>query len=133
MAQSLTPSRFAVLIVEDDALVRAEAVDLCAEAGFTTYEARNADQAIRQLESHSDIRVLFTDIEMPGTMDGLRLAHGVQDRWPPVSIIVTSGRITVGKDDMPEKGLFFAKPYPPEAILRTLHDIAGRLGDEAGG
>ena len=132
MAQFLDPSRFAVLVVEDDALVRAEAVDLCEEAGFTTYEARNADQAIRQLERHADICVLFTDIEMPGTMDGLALARGGQERSPPIFSIVTSGRVIVGKADMPERGLFIPKPYPPETVLRTLHDIAAHLADDAG-
>ncbi len=70
MGQSFHPGSIAVLVVEDDALLRAEAVDLCMEAGFRTYEARNADQAIRILEQHSEIRVLFTDIEMEGSMDG---------------------------------------------------------------
>ncbi|ALN75687.1 response regulator [Aureimonas sp. AU20] len=127
MTQSLDPARYAVLIVEDDALVRAEAVDLCEEAGFTAYEARNADQAIRLLERHSDIRVLFTDVEMPGTMDGLKLARGVRDRWPPVAIIMTSGRIKVEASDMPENGLFFAKPYPPKGIIKALNEIATQL------
>ncbi|WP_062120984.1 response regulator [Aureimonas sp. AU40] len=127
MAQSFDPARYAVLIVEDDALVRAEAVDLCEEAGFTAYEARNADQAIRLLERHSNIRVLFTDVEMPGTMDGLKLARAVRDRWPPVAIIMTSGRIKVEASDMPENGLFFAKPYPPKGIIKALNEIATQL------
>ncbi|WP_294642484.1 response regulator [uncultured Aureimonas sp.] len=127
MAQSFNPARYAVLVVEDDALVRAEAVDLCEEAGFTVYEARNADQAIRHLERHSDIRVLFTDVEMPGTMDGLKLARAVRDRWPPVTIMVTSGRVKVGKEDLPENGLFFAKPYPPDEIIKALNGIAAQI------
>lgn len=127
MGQSFNPNRYAVLVVEDDALLRAEAVDLCEEAGFTTYEAKNADQAIRMLERHSDIRVLFTDVEMPGTMDGLKLAHAVRDRWPPVTIMVTSGRIAVGKDQMPENGLFFAKPYLAKGIIKALNDIAAQI------
>ena len=127
MAQSFDPARYAVLVVEDDAIVRAEAIDLCEEAGFSTYEAKNADQAIRMLERHFDIRVLFTDVEMPGTMDGLKLAHAVRDRWPPVTIMVTSGRVKVGKEDMPENGLFFAKPYPPRGIIHALNDIAKQI------
>lgn len=127
MGQSFHLSSFAVLVVEDDALLRAEAVDLCIEAGFTTYEARNADQAIHLLERHSDIRVLFTDIEMEGTMDGLKLAHAVRERWPPVSILVTSGRRKVTKEDLPENGLFFAKPYPPDDIVKALNGIAAQI------
>ncbi len=127
MGQSFHPDSVAVLVVEDDALLRAEAVDLCIEAGFSTYEARNADQAIRILERHSEIRVLFTDIEMEGSMDGLRLAHAVRERWPPVSIMITSGRRKVTAEDLPENGLFFAKPYPPDEIVRSLNRIAGRI------
>ncbi len=127
MGQSLHPNSLAVLVVEDDALLRAEAVDLCVEAGFSTYEARNADQAIRILERHPEIRVLFTDIEMEGSMDGLRLAHAVRERWPPVSIMVTSGRRNVKREDLPENGLFFAKPYPPDDIVKALNDIAARI------
>jgi CheY-like chemotaxis protein len=127
MAQSFDPARYAVLVVEDDALVRAEAFDLCEEAGFTVYEAKNADQAIRQLELHSEIRVLFTDVEMPGTMDGLKLARAVRDRWPPVTIMVTSGRTKVTKEDMPENGLFFSKPYPPDAIINALNGISAQI------
>ncbi len=127
MGQSFHPNRLAVLVVEDDALLRAEASDLCIEAGFTTYEARNADQAIRLLERHPDIRVLFTDIEMEGSMDGLKLAHAVRERWPPVSIMITSGRRKVTREDLPENGLFFAKPYPPDDIVKALNDIAAQI------
>ncbi|SFL97290.1 response regulator [Methylorubrum salsuginis] len=127
MGQSVHPGSVAVLVVEDDALLRAEAVDLCIEAGFQTYEARDADQAIRLLERHSEIRVLFTDIEMRGQMDGLKLAHAVRERWPPVSIMVTSGRRKVTKKDLPENGLFFAKPYPPDDIVNALNGIAAQI------
>ena len=127
MGQSFHPESIAVLVVEDDALLRAEAVDLCIEAGFRTYEARDADQAIRLLERHFEIRVLFTDIEMRGSMDGLRLAHAVRERWPPVSIMVTSGRRKVTKEDLPENGLFFAKPYPPDDIVKALNGIAAQI------
>ncbi|ARO54012.1 hypothetical protein B2G69_07525 [Methylorubrum zatmanii] len=127
MGQSFHPGSIAVLVVEDDALLRAEAVDLCIEAGFRAYDARDADQAIRLLERHSEIRVLFTDIEMRGTMDGLGLAHAVRERWPPVSIMVTSGRRKVTKEDLPENGLFFAKPYPPDDIVEALNGIAAQI------
>src|ERR1700683_5360591 len=82
----------AILIVEDEALVRLYAVDTVTAAGFDVVEAASADEAIRILESRSDIRVVFTDIQMPGLMDGLKLAQAVRDRWPPIKIIVTSGR-----------------------------------------
>ena len=90
------------------------------EAGFEVIEAANADEAIAILESRRDIRVVFTDIHMPGSMDGLRLAHAVRDRWPPIEIIVTSGRERVGACDLPAGGRFFAKPYDPGVIRDTL-------------
>src|SRR3984957_21229573 len=114
-----TPS---ILIVEDEPLVRLCAVDTVAAAGFDVIEAAGADEAIRILECRSDIRVVFTDIQMPGSMDGLKLAHAVRDRWPPIKIIVTSGRELVTAYDLPEGGLFFAKPYDAAEICKALRE-----------
>lgn len=110
----------AVLIVEDEPLVRLSAVETVESAGFEVIEAANADEAIRILESRSDIRVVFTDLHMPGSMDGLKLAHAVRNRWPPIKIIVTSGRETLAEQDLPAGGRFFAKPYDPGAIKDAL-------------
>jgi CheY-like chemotaxis protein len=110
----------AVLIVEDEPLVRLCAVETVEAAGFTVIEAANADEAIQILESRRDIRVVFTDIHMPGSMDGLKLAHAVRDRWPPIKIIVTSGREKVAEQELPAGGRFFAKPYDPAQIQDTL-------------
>jgi CheY-like chemotaxis protein len=110
----------AVLIVEDEPLVRLCAVETVEGAGFEVIEAANADEAIRILESRSDIRVVFTDLHMPGAMDGLKLAHAVRNRWPPIKIIVTSGRERVAEQDLPSGGRFFAKPYDPAQIQDTL-------------
>lgn len=82
-----------VLIVEDEMLLRMRAVDMVEDAGFTSIEAVDADQAVAILESRSDIALLFTDIQMPGSMDGLRLAHAVHERWPPIKIILVSGQL----------------------------------------
>jgi CheY-like chemotaxis protein len=127
MAQSFDPRSIAVLVVENEPLLLYDAVEMIEEAGFTAYGARNADEAIRTLERHSNIRVLFTDIDMPGSMDGLKLAHAVKDRWPPVTIMVTSGVKKVVDDDLPEHGIFFSKPYPSAKVVGTLNDIAARL------
>ena len=81
----------AVLIVEDEFLLRMDAASSIEDAGFLVYEAENADEAIRMLELHATIRFVFTDVNMPGSMDGLKLAHYVRGRWPPIKIIVTSG------------------------------------------
>ena len=114
----------AILIVEDEALVRLYAVDTVTAAGFDVVEAASADEAIRILESRSDIRAVFTDIQMPGLMDGLKLAQAVRDRWPPIKIIVTSGRELVTEGDLPEGGRFFAKPYDATEICKALREWA---------
>jgi CheY-like chemotaxis protein len=103
----------AVLIVEDEALIRMGAVRMIEDAGFEVIEAANADEAIQILESRSGIRVVFTDIHMPGSMDGLKLAHAVRNRWPPIKIIVTSGRELLTEHDLPDGGRFLSKPYNP--------------------
>jgi CheY-like chemotaxis protein len=114
--------RPAVLIVEDESLVRLGAVRSIEEAGFEVIEAANADEAIRILENRSDIRVVFTDIHMPGSIDGLKLAHAVRNRWPPIKIIVTSGRSQVSEQELPEGGRFFAKPYEATQITDTIRE-----------
>ena len=120
MAMSFDMSLFAVLVVEDDPFIRAEALDLAREAGFIAYEARDADTAIAMLERHPDIRICFTDVEMPGELDGLKLAAAIRRRRPPVQLIVVSGRRKITADQMPEHSVFFPKPYNPDAILQTL-------------
>lgn len=111
MGQSSPLSRPVVLVVEDEPLLRLMALDLVEDAGIEAVGAANADEAISILESRRDIRVVFTDIDMPGSMDGLRLAAAIRDRWPPIRIIVTSGHRKVGTDDLPDEAVFFAKPY----------------------
>lgn len=120
--------RPAVLVVEDEILIRMAIADAIAEAGFTVYEAANADQAIQLLELHDDIGVLFTDIDMPGSMDGLRLAAAVRDRWPPVKIVITSGHVTIKPDELPVEGRFFAKPYNSAKVVGALYDLVRARG-----
>lgn len=127
MSLTFDRRRIAILVVEDEPLLLMDAMDMIEDAGFTVYGAANADEAITIMETHDDIRVLFTDVDMPGSMDGLKLAHAVRDRWPPVSIIVASGHVNVTKEALPENGLFFAKPYPPSSVVRTLNGIADRI------
>jgi two-component system, response regulator PdtaR len=116
-------TRQVVLIVEDEALVRMTAVDMIEEAGFEILEATNADEAILLLEARLDITVVFTDIEMPGSMNGLRLAEAVRGRWPPIKIIATSGRYVVRDGDLPSGGVFLKKPYSPAQISSALRDL----------
>jgi two-component system, response regulator PdtaR len=109
-----------VLIVEDEFLLRADAVEFMESSGFVVYEASNADQAIALLEQHADIRAVFTDIHMPGSMDGLKLAHYVRGRWPPVKLIITSGQARPAVDDMPTGSGFVGKPYE---LAKVAHDL----------
>ena len=117
-------SRPVVLIVEDDTLLRRHAAEMIEEAGFSVLEASNADEAIKLLETRLDIAVMFTDIDMPGSMNGLKLAHAVANRWPPVRIVATSGHFQMRDGDLPAGGLFIAKPYLSHQILSTLRDLA---------
>ena len=110
-------SREVILVVEDEALVRTLLVDVLVDAGFAVLSARNADEAIKILESRADVRVVVTDINMPGSMDGLKLAAAVRDRWPPVRIIITTARQKPESTDMPSESAFIRKPYDPDAML----------------
>ena len=113
----------AVLVVEDELLIRMDIVDCLNEAGFEVLEAANADRAIEILESRDDIRLVFTDVDMPGSMDGLKLAAFVHSRWPPIQLIVASGHIAVLGSDLPPGGRFFKKPYERIEIARAVRDI----------
>jgi CheY-like chemotaxis protein len=114
-----------VLIVEDEFLLRMDAVDMIAAAGFDAIEAANADEAIEILEARPDIAVVFTDIQMPGSMDGLKLARAVRGRWPPIKIVATSGQIEVKAADLPEGGRFLSKPYSPTQVTGVLREMTG--------
>jgi CheY-like chemotaxis protein len=114
-----------VLVVEDELLLRMHAVEMIAAAGFEVVEAGNADQAIEILETRRDITVVFTDIQMPGSMDGLKLARAVRGRWPPIKIVATSGHVNVGEKDLPEGGRFLSKPYSPRQVTGVLRELTG--------
>ena len=109
-----------VLVVEDDALVQLELADWLTELGLIVYTADHAAEAIAVLEAHPEIDRLLTDIRMPGSMDGIRLARYVAGRWPPVRIIVLSGDLNAELSELPPESRFVAKPYVPDALLRAL-------------
>lgn len=114
----------AVLVVEDQPLLLMAAIELVTTEGFTAIEARNADEAVALLEERDDIRVVFSDIDMPGSMDGMKLAACVRDRWPPVRIILTSGRSKPVGGELPPGSLFFAKPYTRIAVASAIRRMA---------
>ena len=115
----------AVLVVEDEMMLRMRAVDMVEDAGFTPIEAINADDALAILESRSDIELLFTDIQMPGTMDGLKLAYAVHKRWPLIKIILVSGQLKLTDDDKPADSRFFGKPLDVKQMIAELQDMIG--------
>jgi two-component sensor histidine kinase/CheY-like chemotaxis protein len=114
-----------VLIVEDEMMLRMRAVDIVEDAGFSPVEAVNADEALSILESRSDISLLFTDIQMPGSMDGLKLAHAVHDRWPGIKIILVSGQVNPSDAEKPADSRFFGKPLSVEKMISELQAMVG--------
>ena len=121
-----TPSatkRPLVLIVEDELFVRMDAADIIKKAGCDVIEACNADEAIEILETHNDISIVVTDVAMPGSMDGVRLAATIRDRWPPIELILTSGKVRLPSQWLPERGKFLAKPYPPQHLVAAVKEF----------
>jgi two-component sensor histidine kinase/CheY-like chemotaxis protein len=114
-----------VLVVEDEMVLRMRAVDIVEDAGFTPVEAVNADEAIAILESRSDIDLLFTDIQMPGSMDGLKLAHAVHDRWPSIKIMLVSGQVRPSDAERPVDSRFFGKPLAARQMINELRAMVG--------
>jgi CheY-like chemotaxis protein len=114
----------AVLVVEDEPLIRMSAVDMIEETGRHAIEAVDADDAMRVLRNRSDIGFLFTDVEMPGSMNGYTLAQIVHETWPGIAIVIASGRTCPNEGDIPAGGRFIAKPYGARTIARTLSEVA---------
>lgn len=119
----MSDRRTTVLVVEDEPLVRFDAVDALEDAGFDVVEAGNADVALAILSSRDDIAVMFTDINMPGSMNGLELAAEVHKRWPAIRLIVTSGLVKPSCEDIPDDGLFIGKPYVAERVAAVVERI----------
>jgi CheY-like chemotaxis protein len=115
--------KIAVLVVEDEPITRMDVVEQLEESGFKVFEAPDADRAIKILEANSAIRVLFTDIDMPGSMDGLKLAAAVRDRWPPIRIVVASGLRKINVDSLPADSRFFTKPYSVIEVAATMRSM----------
>jgi two-component sensor histidine kinase len=114
-----------VLVVEDEMVLRMRAVDIVEDAGFRALEAVNADDALAILEARSDISLLFTDIQMPGTMDGLKLAHAVHKRWPEIKIVLVSGQVKPTIADRPANSRFFGKPLETTGMVAEIREMVG--------
>ena len=118
-----------VLIVEDEPLQRMDMVDMAERAGFEVLEAINADHAVALLEKRTDIRLVITDIDMPGAMDGMKLAAAVRKRWPPIEIIIVTAGTMPTQQDLPERAIVMSKPLNYERVIEAMNRLAPRLGD----
>ncbi len=119
-------SKTVVMVVDDEFLVRMLIVDSLIDAGFDVIEAMNADEAIKLLDQYPQVSVLFTDINMPGSLDGLELARRVHEARPNVQIILTSGRIRPDASMTPPGGTFIEKPYASDDIVRLITTVDKR-------
>ncbi|VXD07249.1 Response regulator receiver domain-containing protein [Sphingomonas sp. T1] len=123
MVQETSGER-SILVVEDEAMIRHNLVDFFADEGFQVYEADSADAAIVIMAANPSIRVVLTDVQMPGSIDGIKLAHYVRDRYPPTLLVVASGATKPFAFDLPEHTLFIAKPFDPHAVLREIERLS---------
>ncbi len=112
-----------VLVVEDEALIRMNGVDLLEDAGYSVIEAASADEAIAILEKAPQIRLLFSDVDMPGSMDGIELAEFVHQRWPKMRLLLTSGHHKIADADLPDHGRFVSKPYSDQTIVKQVEAL----------
>jgi CheY-like chemotaxis protein len=123
LAPSATPDPVSILIVEDEVLVRAFGAGLFADAGFRTIEAANSDEALHLLGGDSKVNLLFTDVNLPGAIDGLALARQVSRRWPHTGIIIVSGQSMPQPHELPAGARFHRKPYDPDIVVRHAREL----------
>ena len=114
-----------VLIVEDEMMLRMRAVEMVTGAGYTPLEALDAAEAFVILESRTDIALMCTDIQMPGKIDGVGLAHAVYERWPKIKIIVVSGQLDLPHLDLPPRSRFIGKPLNADEVIAEMRDMIG--------
>ena len=123
MIQAAEDDPFAV-VVDDNPLIRSAATEILEDAGFRVLEAHHGDAAYALMEEcHGDVVLLFTDVQMPGTLPGFALARAVSASWPHVSIVVASGHAKPGPGQMPQKARFIAKPFSVKVVHDHLHEI----------
>jgi CheY-like chemotaxis protein len=126
MSETKVHAKPAILVVEDEELLRLNATDLLEDNGYTVIEAANAEDALRTLERRPDVRLLFTDIQMPGRIDGIELARLVHERWPHILLVMTSGQEQPSQTEIPDEGRFIAKPYRAGELLGQVNKMLTR-------
>lgn len=112
-----------ILVVEDEPLIRLGLVSTIEEAGYDVIDAASADDAVRVLEANDDVRLILTDVDMPGSMNGIRLAHYVRNRWPPIALVVISGKVGVQPGELPYGVRFMSKPYQEPVLLNLVETM----------
>jgi len=122
-----------VLVVEDEMMLRMRVVDMVEDAGYIPVEAVDADEAMAILRSRSDIALMLTDVQMPGSMNGLELAHAVHENWPPIKIILASGQLKLSGSDIPQDSRFFGKPLQSAEIIAEMREMLGREAENTDG
>ncbi|MBT2246896.1 response regulator [Sphingobium sp. BHU LFT2] len=120
MGQSHPIGTKTILIVDDEPLLRFDLVDFFEAAGWRVFDAEDADQAITILEGRRKIRVVLTDVQMPGSINGLKLAHYIRNRFPPTILYIASGHVPLREDELPVRATFLPKPFDPHRLLRQL-------------
>lgn len=120
-----------LLVVEDEALIRLGLASDLEDAGYQVAEAANATEAIAILEADTSIRLVITDVDMPGGMDGVRLARYIRHRWPPVQLVVISGKFKVDLDTLPPGSKFISKPHAPGEMLALVQGLIQNGGPQA--
>ena len=109
-----------ILIVDDEPIVLLDIADFFTDVGFKVFEAGSADDAIVVLEENPNIQTVITDVRMPGSMDGVELAHFIRDRWPSILLVVTSGARPIAGNELPNRTMFVAKPFDPNFVLSEI-------------
>jgi CheY-like chemotaxis protein len=122
--EKMTPTAPYALIVEDEGLIRMDAVDILEQAGFQTLEAATGDHAAELLrQHHQDVVLLFTDVQMPGSRNGFALARETAEAYPHISIVVASGQVEPGPGDLPEGARFIAKPFSAQIVHHHVQKV----------
>ena len=117
----MTSAKPLILVVEDEPLLRFNAADALEEAGFSVTEANNAETALEVPEARRDVRMLFTDVHMLGSFDGMELARQVHRRWPHILLMITSGRERPNAAEIPD-----AKPYRHSELVGRANELLRR-------
>jgi CheY-like chemotaxis protein len=123
MTENKNADRPTILVTEDNAILRFLAAETLTDHGYKVLEAESAEEALKVLETHKDVRLLFTDIQMPPGLDGLELAREVHSRWPKVLLVVTSGQVRPLKEEIADDGRFLAKPYQAKDLLVQIDEM----------